>query len=190
MTCSNHPQPVPVPPPGWTYQWEYAGYRNKDGTITSTPKGEKQGGGSTPPIQQLQPLPLAPVSGQTFAAGPMSFVQAAPAHTWVETSVSLAIQPYPVVANQTEEGALTPEQCMAYGVPLGSTWGSAQRVKEEKELSTQSRISAPSPVMYGGYPSPPSHFSFQTFLNDDPRTYPRVKSLTAICRRTSVVRHP
>ena len=30
----NQTKPPPMPPPGMVYQWEYAGYRNKDGTIT------------------------------------------------------------------------------------------------------------------------------------------------------------
>ena len=45
---------------------------------------------------------------------------------------------------------LSTEECLRFGVPVGSTW----KPKSEKKLKTESRkevVLAPSPVMYGGY---------------------------------------
>jgi len=76
------------------------------------------------------------------------------------------------IKSQNPLGAreLSTEECMCFGVPVGSTW----KPKSEKQLKTESReevVPAPSPVMYGGYMPTQMRVNDSTPRFDDESTW-------------------
>ena len=128
--------------------WSYAGYRNKDGSITFGPKGEataKQDNGMHASAAQeagnsMQhagvPLPRPPHPGVTPQGDPFPRWDGASPHGALPTQLS----------GEPGSRMLTPSECQAFGVPHGTCWK-----EKNSEAATRTEYASPSPVMYGGY---------------------------------------